>query len=451
MKILKQLIALSLIILVAQASFAQPKGRVIDEVVAVIGDNAIFRSEVEAQLMQMRARGMAPGADARSQIFEDMLFQHLLLNQAKIDSIEVTEQEVERQLDRRINMFVQRIGSEEQLEEYFNKPIYEIENEFRETVREQMIAQRMQQNLTGDLSVSPSEVKKYYQQLHKDSIPRVPEQYKIAEIVRKPPVSSSQEKKLRKRLNDIRQRIIDGSSFSGLAVLYSEDEGSASNGGDLGFVSRGSLVPEFAAVAFNLEENEISRVVKTKYGFHIMKLLERRGDQARIRHILLKPDVTPKSSKKVIAELDSIVGLVKSGEITFAEAAREYSVNEYSRVSGGIMRNPKTGSSTFKKDEIPPAVNDQIKNLEVGEISRPFKMKNDIGNTVFKVIRIEEKNLPHKATLDKDYQLIKEKAIQHKREKILDEWIKNKIKTTYINIKKDYKNLNFKYKEWAQQ
>lgn len=447
MKIFKSILAIFTLLALSQCINAQPKGRVIDEVVAVIGDNAIFKSEIEGRLMQMRARGKAVDDKMRSRVFEDMLYQHLLINQAQIDSIEVTDQEVQRALDQRINRFVQRIGSQEQLEEYFDKSIYEIRNEFRETVREQMIAQRMQQELTGEVSVSPSEVKKYYEQLPKDSIPMIPKQYKIAEIVRNPPVTAKQEQKIRKQLNDLRDRIIDGASFSGLAVVYSEDEGSASKGGDLGFVSKGSLVPEFAAAAFNLEENEISRIVKTKYGFHIIKLIERRGESARIRHILMKPDVTEKAQKHVKTELDSITRFIRKDSMTFAKAARAYSVNEYSRVNGGIMRNPQTGSNTFKKEELPPEINYKIKNLEVGEISEAFRTTNDMGNKVYKIIRIEEKTKPHKANLNQDYQRIKEMAINNKKNKIIDEWMHNKVQETYIDIKGEYQSLDFKYKD----
>ena len=446
----KFLIIIISIVLFSGASKAQEAGgRIIDGVIAVVGDHPIMKSELESKLLQQQARGGGQ-SKSRSKIFEDLLFQKLLLNQADIDSVEASERRVNRALDRRIQTFIQRIGSRKKLENYFNKSISGIKDEFREDVRRQLRIQKVQQNITGEVKVSPSEVKKFFNNLPTDSIPRIPKQYRVAEIMIHPPISNKQKRQVRNRLNEIRERIIDEGNFEAMATLYSDDDNTAQNGGDMGFVTRENLVSEFAAVAFNLTEGEISRVVETNYGFHIIKMVERQGERIHVKQILMKPDITPKIRTKAKNKLDSIKTLINTDTLSFAEAARKFSESKRSRLNGGVKSNPKTGKSKFQKKELSPQINGQITQLEEGEISPPFESTDDEGNTIFKIIQLKDEEDAHTAKLSTDYQRIKQMAVRKKNSKLIEEWVKEKMGSTYVKIDKEYQDIDFQYKDWIK-
>lgn len=432
--------------------FAQKaESKVIDEIIAVIGNKMVLESSVQNQILQYQAQGYYTGPEMRCQIFEELLYQKLLVNQAQIDSIEVTDKEVEQNLEARIRQFLAQFGgSIEKLEEYFGKPLAEIKTEFKDVIREQLTVQKMQNEIAGEIKITPSEVKNYYKNLPKDSLPIIPETYELGQVMVYPPVSEDDIKAVKEKMNGMRERIKNGEKFSTLAVLYSEDPGSAKKGGDLGFVSRGELVPEFAAVAFNLKPGEVSRLVETDFGFHIIKMEERRGEKVRVRHILMSPKVKPEAKLKAASFLDSVLVLIRTDTLSFDDAALKFSDDKNTKNNGGLMINPYNGTSKFEKKHIDPATNYVVQKLKVGQISDPFEGADDRGKAAYKIIVLKSKTPQHIANINDDYQFLREKALQAKKMKIVDEWIEKKQRETYIKIKENYRDCEFNYTGWLR-
>ena len=442
---------LIVITLIIQFSYLQSQTQVIDQVLAVVGNNIILKSDVENQYLQMIAQGVDSYGDMKCEIFEDLLFQKLLLNQAILDSIEVTESEVEQRLDARLSMIINQAGSQEALEEYFNKPMTDIKADLRKLLREQLLTQKMQSKITEDIKITPSEVRKYFKSMDKDSLPLINSQLEIAQIVLEPQISDSQVKEIKDKLNNYLERVKNGDNFSTLAILYSQDPGSAKNGGELGYITRGDLVPEFAAVAFNLKEpGEVSGIVETDFGYHIIQLIDRKGERINVRHILLTPQISITEKRNVMNRLDSIANLIRKDSLTFEQAALKFSQDEDTRKSGGVLINPATGNTHFEADEIDYSTYYAIKDLKVGEISSPIESVNQKRKTIYKILMLKERTEPHVADINTDYHYLQNAALAEKKENAIDSWIDKKQAETYIRIDDLYKNCNFINKGWIK-
>ena len=448
---LKQFFAAILLLSVFTSSnVSAQETKVIDQVVGMVGNSMILMSEIEAQYLQMQAQGVSVTSNTKCEIFEEMLLQKLFLNQAIIDSIVVTDKDVTQQINHRISSMTEQLGGEKKIEEYFNKPISEIKNYFRDIIKDQLLTQKMQAKITEGQKVTPSEVKTFFKSMPKDSLPIVPTQFEIQQIEKKPPMTRDEKNKLRDRLNSIRERILKGENFGTLAVLYSEDPGSAANGGELGFATRSTFVPEFAAVAFSLKVGETSRIVETEFGFHVIQLVEKRGEQANFRHILLTPKMDAGSKLRAKHFLDSIHTLLKKDTVKFEQRAAFNSDDVDTRANGGLMVNPQTGNSKFEVKHLDPEMNYTIKGMKVGDISEPFEASDAKGRKVYRIVKLKSKVEQHTASLESDYQLILDMALANKKQKTLDAWIKEKQKTNYVRIDPLYKNCTFRYKGWEK-
>lgn len=444
---IKLLLFLSLFI----SNFLFAQNNEVDGIVAIVGDNIILKSDIENQYYQLKSQYKTyNNPHIKCTILEDLLFQKLLLNRAKLDSVEVSESEVLANLDRRISYFISQVGSQQKLEDYFGKTILEIKADFKEQLRDQMMIEKMKNKITGDVKASPQDVKTFFDNLPKDSLINYPMQYELQQIVINPPVSDKEVWRIRKRLNEFRDRVEKGESFATLAILYSEDPGSAKKGGELGYLGRGDLVPEFAAAAFNLKNpGDISRIVKTEFGFHIIQLIDRQGEKVNVRHILLVPKVDNKSLLKAKAKLDSISNLIRIDSLSFVAAAEKFSDDKQTKNNGGTMINPKTGKTRLSLDDLDKTTQDIVKRLKVGEISAPFLTTNLQGKQVFKIIKIINKIPPHTANLKNDYQDIQNMCLAAKKQDKINDWIKEEITKTYIHIDDSYGNCPFNY-QWIK-
>jgi peptidyl-prolyl cis-trans isomerase SurA len=422
-----------------------PEGVVIDEVVAVVGKEYILKSDIETQFLQMRMQGAVSGSEeaTKCMILENMLYEKLLLNKAELDSIVVTPDQVDMELDRRMRYFISQFGSQEKLEQYYEKTVNEFKTDLREVISKQMLVERVQQEITDHVSVSPSEVRKFFRDIPRDSIPLIGSVVEIAQIVKKPVITPEQKFEVRERLSNYRKRILEGESFEALSVLYSEDPGSARQGGDIGLRGRGELYPEFEAVAFKLETGEVSEIVESEAGFHIIQGIERRGDFVRVRHILLRPKVSPYELDQARAFLDSIAGLIRLDSITFEEAVFKHSTHP-SRNNAGIMINPMSGGTQWSVEELDPKVFFVIDRLEVGQISAPVIMQDDEdGTEAYRLLHLKRRTQPHRANLEEDYDRIQDWALRQKKMEAIQKWIKNNIRKAYIRIDVKYHNCNF--------
>jgi len=439
----------------AQYSNAQLVGKgddpiVLDRVLAVVGGHPIFQSDVESQYIQARAMGYSPQGDKKCSIFESLLVGKLLLDQSEIDSIEVDDSEVESNVERRIQgILAEAGGSEEMIVEFFHKSMLEIEKDMFKPIKEQMLTQRMREQITSDARVTPSEVQKFYREMSKEDTPLIPETIEIKQIVLKPKIPQEETQRVMNRLREFREQIKNGQKMSTLAVLYSEDPGSQNRGGELGFMPRGALVPEFSAVAYNLKKGDVSRVVKSDFGYHIIELIDRKGDMINARHILMKPKIPTKSKIKTRQELDSIANQIRNEKISFDDAAKMFSSDEKTRANGGILVNPNTASTKFEPKDMDPSIMVAMKLLKIGEVSSPFEAMDETGNTVMKIISIKSKVPAHRANINQDYQFLQDMALQSKQQKIIDKWIKDKQENIYVRIHKDFKNCNFQYEGWV--
>lgn len=431
---------------------AQPRQRLIDEVVASVGDDAILSSDIEYQYGQAMIEGVNFNGDMKCHILEQLLVQKMMLNQAKIDSVEVKDNEVMQQVDARLNYFTQQVGGQDKLEEYFKKPILQLRRDQMEAVRTQMITQKMQSSITKDVKITPSDVRKYYSRLGEDSIPYVSTQYEVEQIVVYPEIEQSEIDRIKERLRDFQRQVAEGRDFATLAVLYSEDPGSASRGGDLGWYSKSGFVPEFSAVAFNMhEKGKVSKIVQTEFGYHIIQFIDRKGDRINCRHILLKPKVSTESRNKGIAFLDSVSAWINSGKISFEEAASTFSMDKDSRSNGGLMVNPEDGTRKFQLGQIPAEIAKAIQNLQEGQFSKPFVMMDDKkGRETIRMVRLLKKHDPHKANVSDDYDMLKSMFEGQKRKEVLDSWIVNKQKELYVVITPDWRRCEFQYPGWVE-
>ncbi len=436
------------------ATLLSAQDNVIDEVIWVVGDEAILRSEVEEERLRAQYEGQEISGDPYCVIPEQLAIQKLFLHQAELDSVEVNESTVATQVNMRLNYYISQIGSKEKLEEYFRKPMSEMKEDMTTAVRNQMIIQQMQQKLTENIKSTPAEVRRYYSQLRSDSIPTVPAQVEVQIITLDPPVPQSEIDRVKERLRDFTERVNSGNAdFSMLARLYSEDTESAKRGGELGFVGKGQLVPEFADVAFNLNDSRrVSRIVETEYGYHIIQLIEKRGDRINCRHILLKPRLSQSDKTESINKLDSIANLIRTGKVTFEQAVAFFSQDKNTAMNAGVMMNQETGTTKFEYQSLPPEIARQIHGMNVGEISRPFLMMDETKNKeVCVIVKLKSKTDVHKANLVDDYQTIRMMYEQQESEAFLHKWILQKQKDTYIMIDPKWRGCDFEFPGWVKE
>ena len=438
--------------LLVLSSYLMAQDNVIDEVIWIVGEEAILRSEVEEERLRAQYEGQPIPGDPYCVIPEQLAIQKLFLHQAELDSIEVNESSVSSQVDMRMNYYISQIGSKEKMEEYFRKTSSEIREEMMTMVRNQMIIQQMQSKLTENISPTPAEVRRFYNSLPQDSIPMVPAQVEVQILSIEPQVPLEEVERIKARLREYTERVHSGNAdFGMLARLYSEDVESAKRGGELGFVGRGQLVSEFADVAFNLTDpKRVSRVVQTEYGYHIIQLLEKKGDRINCRHILLKPRVSYDDKQRAQTRLDSIrVQVVDSG-MTFEEAVARFSEDKSTVMSGGIMTNNNTGASKFEYQELPPEVAKQIYALQEGEVSLPFVMMDRMKNKeICAIVKLRTKRDAHKANLVDDFQIIREMLADKLSTEAIYKWIRNKQKEIYVQIDQDWRGCDFQYPGWV--
>lgn len=428
----------------------EPTEKVIDRVLAVVGKNIILHSDLETQFSQYLKSGYPVDDGTRCYLLEDLLFQKLLLTRAQLDSLNVSESQVEAELDRRLRFFIQQIGSERKLEEYYQKSIVQIKEEFREMVQEQLMVQQMQGKITADTKVTPGEVREYFNSIPKDSLPFISSEVEMAHIAIYSPISEEQKKLAWDKINNMRERILNGEKFTTLAVLYSEDKLSAKNGGELGFMGRAELVPEFAAVAFKLQDDQVSKIVETQYGYHIIQLIARRGEKVNVRHILVQPKQDNSGLAAVKHELDSIRGLVMKDSLTFAEAAQQFSQDENTANSGGNMINMQSGETRFQVDQLDPTLFFVVDKLKEGEISEPVAYQSPDGKSGMRIIMLKKRTQPHQANLKDDYQRLQQAALTEKKGEALNNWVAKTIKSTYIKLNEGFEDCEFTH-NWQKK
>ena len=434
-------------VLLSIPSMAQQE-QVVDQVVAVVGKNIVLESDIETQYLSYRMQSGISGSasEIRCVILEDIMYQKLMAAEAEVDSIEVSDIQVESELDRRLGMFINQFGSQEKLEAYYDKTLVEIKQELYDIVKDQLVTQQVQSGIIEGITVTPSEIRSFFRSLPTDSIPLIKTEFVIAEIVKNPPVNVEEKIRVKEQLLEFRKRILKGESFSTLAILYSQDPGSAKDGGELGFYGRGQLYPEFEAIAFKLKEGEVSNVVETEAGYHIIQMIERKGDYVNVRHILLVPKVAPEDLVKARNELDSVAEQIRVDSITFDQAVEKFSDAD-NKNSGGLLINPYTGSTTFEAEQLDAQVSFTIEKMEVGELSNPVPMKTEDQKDAYRLLLLKEKREPHRASLEQDYSKIQEWALQDKQRRIVDDWINAKARKTYIRIIDHYKDCTFA-NEW---
>jgi peptidyl-prolyl cis-trans isomerase SurA len=446
---MKKLIILFVVLFISFVNAeAQPTGgTMIDEVVAVVGKNYILLSDIENSYLQMRMQGGITGSESttKCQIIENLLFEKLMLHQAELDSIEVTPDQVDSELDRRMRYFINQFGTQEKLEKFYDKSVVEFKSELRDVILQQMKIERVQGNITEKTKVTPSEVKTFFKSVPVDSIPLVGSVVEVSQIVKKPPISPAEKFEVKEKLIKLRERVVNGESFEAMARLYSEDPGSAKLGGDLGLHGRGELYAEFEAVAFKLKPGDISDIVETEAGYHIIQSIERRGDFVRVRHILLRPKVSPVALAEAKVFLDSIGLLIRADSISFEDAVKKFSTDP-SKNNNGLLINPYTGSGDWPVDQLDPKVFFVVDKIAVGEISQTVVMEDEKGEQAYRILKLNKRTQPHRANLSEDYDQIQNWALQMKKQEAIKKWIATNSKNTYIKISDNYEDCEYQQK-----
>ena len=428
------------------------QNNIAEEVAWIVGDEAIFKSDIEEQYLQLQYERTPIEGNPYCVIPEQIAIEKLFLHQAKIDTIEVANSTVQQSVDARINYFIANLGSKEKVEEYFRKPLPEIREQLMNTVRDQYTIQQVQSNLTKDVKATPADVRKFYNSIPKDSLPLIQKQVEVEIITINPVIPQQEIDEVKSRLRDYAQRVNNGESdFATLALLYSED-GSAMTGGEIGFKSRNDLVTEYANVAFNLNDpKKVSKIVETEFGYHIIQLIEKRGDRINTRHILLKPKVSQKDLDSAVAKLDSLRKDIVANKYTFEQAALYVPQDKDSRNNKGLMMNPNTHTTLFEMADLPDDIGKVVDKLNVGEMSEPFITINQSNNrqqvAMVKLVRRIE---AHKADLAEDFQVLKTMYENQRKSDIIDEWVKEKQSKTYVHISEGWRDCEFKY-DWQKK
>ncbi|MDO4511117.1 MAG: peptidylprolyl isomerase [Bacteroidales bacterium] len=427
------------------------QNNIAEEVAWIVGDEAIYKSDIEEQYQQLQYERTPIDGNPYCVIPEQIAIDKLFLHQAKIDTIEVANSTVQQSVDARINYFIANLGSKEKVEEYFRKPLPELREQLMNTVRDQYTIQQVQSSLTKNVKATPSDVRKFYNSIPKDSLPLIPKQVEVQIITINPIIPQQEIEEVKSRLRDYAQRVNNGESdFSTLALLYSED-GSAMTGGEIGFKSRNDLVPEYANVAFNLNDpKKVSKIVETEFGYHIIQLIEKRGDRINTRHILLKPKVNQKDLDSAVAKLDSLRKDVVANKYTFEQAALYVSQDKDSRNNKGLMMNPQSHTTLFEMADLPDEIGKVVDKLQVGEMSEPFITINQSNNRQqVAIVKLARRIEAHKADLAEDFQVLKEMYETKRKAEIIDEWVTAKQKKTYVHISDGWRNCEFKY-QWRK-
>ncbi len=422
----------------------------IDKVVAVVGGEMILNSDVESEVMMMRVQGVVSDKNLRCEVFENLLLQKLLLAQARIDSLKADDGMVDEQIERRVRMILAQLGGEKAAEDYFKKPMFKLKQDWREPMREQILTQLMQQQLMKDAPISPSDVSRFYKKTNKDSLPIIPDQYVIRQIVITPSATDARFE-VREQLLSLRERILNGEKFNTLAVLYSEDDASARRGGELGLMSAQDFVPAFADAAISLKPGQVSQIVETEYGFHIVQLISKEGnDMFNARHILLKPKYDADQRQNAFTKLDSIADLVRKDSLTFDKAAIYYSMDAKTNLNGGLVVNEQTMTPRFEKDQLNPIDYNVLRNMKPGDISHPFEAADNKGNTQYKIIKLDVLIPSHTANLEEDYSVIQTEAKQARQMENFEKWIARQQAATYLRIDPLFSNCEFQRKGWIK-
>ncbi|MBR4787195.1 MAG: peptidylprolyl isomerase [Bacteroidales bacterium] len=444
---MKRIICLLLTVWSVLLLNAQPRsaGTPVDGIVAVIGKEVILQSDLEKNYLDYTSqfKTVEDPFETHCFILETLMFNKLLVNQAGLDSIEVSDEEVDYRINARMSYFLQQVGGNEKyIEEYFHKSMAEIKKDLREMMYDQALIEQEQSKITGNITITPSEVKQFASKMSPDSMPVVPTSYFFGEIVKIPPVSEVEIQEVKDRLNGYRERVLRGEKFSMLARLYSDDPGSASKGGDLGFVERGTLYPEFEAAAFNLKSGEISQVIKTQAGYHIIQMIERRGESIHVAHILIQPKPSTDEQVKAITYLDSVRAIILNEKLPIEEAAKRFSEGP-TRLNGGLVVNPYTSSNEFDRQSLDDATYIALNKLIPGEYSECVPFVNDDGVMAYRLLYLKEKVSEHKANIVEDYDMIKNAALEEKRYDALQKWVVEKVKVTSIKINEQYRDCPF--------
>ena len=443
---------LLLLILCVQAGFLTAQKNVVDKIVAIVGEEIILKSDIENAYLQEQGQGLvSSSSDYKTELLEKQLIQKLLLAQAQIDSISVTEEQVENAVANRIEYFISNIGSQERLEAYFGKSLEEIKDDMRGPLRELLITEQMQQKIVEKIRITPSEVRNYFKRLPKDSLPEMPDRYELQQIVLRPRISDAEKERIRERLREYRDQILKGEkTFNTLAVLYSEDPGSATRGGELGYIPRNQLDPAFAEAAFNLKPGKISKIVESEFGFHIIQLIDRQGEKINVRHILLQPKIAEEEKEEALHRLDTIRQYINEDKMTFEEAAMYFSSDKQTRNNGGLVADPQTGESRIARANIPGEMAKEINNLKVGEVSMPFVTHSERGLEEYKIVKIKEFYPRHRANLEDDWQNFELMLTNEKQMDKLEKWVKEKQANTYIHIDEEDRKGKFRYDGWIK-
>ena len=459
MSIIKKVMTLALLALplVATAQKKDSIGTVIDEVVWVVGDEAILRSDIEALRMQSAMEGVKWSGNPDCTIPEQIAVQKLFKHQAQIDSIEVTDADVAQEVEQQISYWLEMVdGSRERLEEYKHQNLTQIRADLREEMKDRQMVQKMKQKLVEDIAVTPAEVRRYFSALPQDSLPFVPTEVEVQIVQLTPKIEQEELNRVKDELRNYTERVNKGETrFQTLAQLYSEDPGSARRGGELGLMGRGTLDPAFAAVAFNLTDpKKVSKIVESEFGFHIIQLIEKRGDKVNVRHILRKPVVSQESVDRALGRLDSIAADLRAEKFSFEDAASLISDDKDTRNAKGLlstdqMRTGKT-SSKFRMQDLPAEIAKAVDTLKVGEISNAFQMINQRGKTVCVIAKLKSRTEGHKASVTEDFQIMKDVVLNKRREDRIHQWVVDNIKSTYTRLNDDYKDCNFEYEGWIK-
>lgn len=442
----------ALIILINLLTFsALSQDKTIDQIIAVVGDNIILKSDIEAMHLQNQAQGITSEGDMKCEILENLLVEKLLVAEAQLDTtITVTPNQINQQLNARVDYFIQNLRSQEAVEKYFNKPLSVLKSELHEVIENEILSSQMRNKIIENVKATPSEVRYFYRNFPDADKPQIPDQYEYAQITIIPKIDEQEENRIKDELREIKDRVENGENFTIFAVLHSECP-SASSGGDLGYFSRTEMDPSFSQAAFNLKPGQTSSVVKSEMGFHLIQMIDRKDDRIRCRHILMKPKVEAEVKQKALEDMDSLVTEIRSGNISFAEAARFISHDKDSRNSGGLVVNQSTMSSKFEVNNLPPDVSKVLTKININEISDPFLSINTTNQREeIKVVKLINKTPQHTANLTEDYPLISDMFLNQKQNETIQKWVAERQAKTYIRIDPTYQNCDFTFENWIK-
>lgn len=427
----------------------------VESVAAIVGNEVIYLSDLENTVAELRRSGSSrvPVEELRCNVLREMLVSKLFLDQARIDSIIVADSEVETDLNMQMNEAIRQAKSEEALEKYFGKSMVEIRRDIRKRMVDQETIRQVQSKIAEKIAITPNALKKYVASIPKDSLPVIPARYELSILQVDPPNNEDNKAEARQKLLDIRSQILSGKSFHVLAVINSEDEGSAKLGGEIGYMARNELEKEYADAAFSLTKNTVSKIIETRYGFHIIQLIDKKGEMVNTRHILIRPKVKPEQAQLALHKLDSLANLIRKDSIKFSDAALRYSSHKDSRINGGkfVSPNPSDRTSWFTLEELNPEMYVKVRDLKVGEISEAFRTTDEENNPVFRIVRLDNEMPAHKANLKDDYQTLYNAAMLKERGKAFDKWIREKLKITYVRISEELKSCDFLKDGWLNE